>query len=132
MLCNYSNVTDAIYLGAGGTSFVAPQIAGLMALVNQQTGSRQGVANYTLYNLAAAEYGTPGNPNNTNLSNCSGSGQGAAVGSACIFRDIANDTPSPLGGTITSDIVEPCLYSDVTNCYGSDGANLWLERGWQP
>jgi subtilase family serine protease len=61
--CDYSNSTDAILFGAGGTSFVAPQIAGLMALVNQQTGSRQGVANYTLYNLAATEYGTPGSPN---------------------------------------------------------------------
>jgi uncharacterized repeat protein (TIGR01451 family) len=116
-ICNFSSGTDAASLGAGGTSFVAPQIAGLMALVNQQTGSRQGLANYTLYNLASAEYGTPGNPNSANLSSCSGSANGAEVGTTCIFRDVAGDTPSLQGGTITSDIVQPCLNSAVTNCY---------------
>ncbi len=119
--CNYSVLTDAQALGAGGTSFVAPQIAGLMALINQHTGARQSVANYTLYNLAANEYGTTDSPNSASLSACSGSGKGAAVGGSCIFRDIANDTPSLQGGTITSDIVQPCLPEDVTNCYTPDG-----------
>ena len=39
-------------MAAGGTSFVAPQVAGLIALVNQKTNARQGQANYTLYALA--------------------------------------------------------------------------------
>ena len=39
--------------GAGGTSFSAPAFAGIMALVNQKTGQRQGNANYVLYPLAA-------------------------------------------------------------------------------
>jgi uncharacterized repeat protein (TIGR01451 family) len=122
--CDFA--TDAFAQGAGGTSFVAPQIAGLMALVNQQTNSRQGVANYTLYNLATAEYGTVSAPNGANLSSCSGSGQGAAVGSTCIFRDIANDTPSLQGGTITSGIVQPCMDAYVTNCYAPDGETYGL------
>jgi subtilase family serine protease len=103
--------------GAGGTSFVAPQIAGLMALINQKTGARQGQADYTLYNLATQEYGTPGSPNTSNLSTCSGSAQGANVGATCIFRDIAADTPSLQGGTIASEIVQPCVYGAITDCY---------------
>ncbi len=115
--CDYSNANDAYALGAGGTSFVAPQLNGLMALIVQQTGARQGNANYTLYGLAAQEYGTQGNPNTANLANCSGSAQGANVGSNCVFRDVANDTPSLQGGTITSDIVQACLWSSVPNCW---------------
>jgi len=38
--------------GVGGTSASAPAMAGVLALVRQQTGERQGQANYVLYNLA--------------------------------------------------------------------------------
>jgi len=38
---------------AGGTSFGAPIFAGMMAIINQKTGSSQGVANTKLYSLAA-------------------------------------------------------------------------------
>ena len=42
-----------IYLeGIGGTSASAPAFAGILALVRQSTGERQGVANYVLYSLA--------------------------------------------------------------------------------
>ena len=40
---------------AGGTSASAPAFAGIMALVNQKTGSRQGNANVKLYGLAALQ-----------------------------------------------------------------------------
>jgi subtilase family serine protease len=45
----------------GGTSASAPSFAGIMALVNQKTGYRQGNANPTLYGLATrqASNGTP-------------------------------------------------------------------------
>ncbi len=115
--CDYSNPNNALALGAGGTSFVAPQINGLMALIVQKTGSRQGNADYTLYGLAAQEYGTPGHPNSGNLSICSGSGRGAGVGSNCIFRDIAGDTPSLQGGVIVSDIVQACQWKNVNTCW---------------
>ncbi len=39
----------------GGTSCASPSFAGIMALVNQKTGERQGVANTVLYPLAAAQ-----------------------------------------------------------------------------
>jgi len=47
-------------VGISGTSAASPAFAGLMALVNQQTGARQGNANTTLYALAAIE--TPDGP----------------------------------------------------------------------
>jgi len=40
------------FLAIGGTSASSPAFAGIMALVNQQQGSRQGNANFALYNLA--------------------------------------------------------------------------------
>jgi hypothetical protein len=46
------------YLG-GGTSFGAPAMAGIMALV-VQTWGRQGNPNFTLYHLAQAQYGGTG------------------------------------------------------------------------
>ncbi|MGD0509277.1 MAG: hypothetical protein ABSA27_15855, partial [Terriglobales bacterium] len=54
--CTYSDSENAYAVKGGGTSFVAPQLNGLMALIVQKTGERQGVANYTLYGLAAQEY----------------------------------------------------------------------------
>jgi subtilase family serine protease len=41
------------FQGAGGTSASAQAFGGIMALVNQKTGQRQGNANYVLYPLAA-------------------------------------------------------------------------------
>jgi hypothetical protein len=41
--------------GYGGTSVASPAFAGIMALVNQKTGSRQGQANYVLYKLATSQ-----------------------------------------------------------------------------
>ena len=115
--CTFSNSADAYALSGGGTSFVAPQLTGLMALIVQKTGQRQGVANYTLYGLAAQEYGTTNAPKASTLAACSGSAKGAAVGSSCIFRDISNDTPSLQGGTIASDIAQPCNFADVATCW---------------
>ena len=43
------------FTGVGGTSGGTPAFAGIMALVNQMTGTRQGNANYVLYNLAAKQ-----------------------------------------------------------------------------
>ncbi|WP_263353965.1 protease pro-enzyme activation domain-containing protein [Acidicapsa acidisoli] len=43
--------------GVGGTSAAAPTLAGILALVRQKTGERQGVANYAFYNLARTSPG---------------------------------------------------------------------------
>ncbi len=66
------------FQGAGGTSFASPAFAGIMALVNQKTGVRQGNANYVLYKLAA-QSGASCASNATMAPNASGS--------SCIFYD---------------------------------------------
>src|ERR1700723_1391232 len=48
-------VAGGEFLGFGGTSVSSPAFAGIMALVNQQMGSRQGNANYVLYKLASQQ-----------------------------------------------------------------------------
>jgi subtilase family serine protease len=109
--------------GAGGTSFVAPQVAGLMALVRQKTGQKTGLVNVNLYKLATREYGTEDAPNTANLAECSGSAQGANVGGTCIFHDIAADTPSLQGKMIASATLEPCYANPILktpDCY-NDG-----------
>jgi hypothetical protein len=65
------------FLGAGGTSFSAPNFAGIMALVNQKTQARQGNANFVLYKLAAGQDPT----------SCSSLGQSLPA-ATCTFNDI--------------------------------------------
>jgi subtilase family serine protease len=62
----------------GGTSASAPAFAGIMALINQQTQSRQGLANYVLYALAARSGAS-----------CNSSG---TPGNSCIFYDVTTGT----------------------------------------
>src|SRR5438270_6626464 len=55
------HTSTASGLGAvGGTSAASPSFAGLMALVVQKTGARQGNANTKFYSLANAQYGSGG------------------------------------------------------------------------
>src|SRR4029077_8399805 len=52
--CNLNSPFQDFVL-VGGTSGSTPSFAGILALVNQKTGQRQGNANAVLYQLAAAE-----------------------------------------------------------------------------
>jgi subtilase family serine protease len=67
--------------GAGGTSFAAPIMAGIQALINQKVGARQGNPNPAYYQIAAAEYGSSA------ASSCLSS-NGNSVSSSCIFYDV--------------------------------------------
>lgn len=87
--------------GAGGTSFAAPILAGIQALVNQSAGARQGNPNPVYYKLAAGEYGSSGN------SSCNSS-NGNTVGSSCIFYDVTQ-----------GDMDVNCTGSN--NCYTPSG-----------
>ncbi len=88
--------------GYGGTSFAAPIMAGIQALINQRTESRQGNPNPTYYSLAAAEYGASGN------SACN-STLGNGVNPSCVFYDVT------LG-----DMDVDC--TGTNNCYTPSGA----------
>ncbi len=100
--CSTTNATDIIdYDASGGTSFAAPIMAGIQALVNQAYGGPQGNPNPTYYALAATEYGSSG-------SSACNSSLGTSTSSACIFYDVT------LGNT---DV--PCTGTD---CYGSSGS----------
>jgi subtilase family serine protease len=89
--------------GAGGTSFSSPIMAGIQALVNQQTGKRHGNRNPVYYAIARAEYGSAGS------ANCDSS-KGNAVGSKCVFYDVT------LG-----DMDVNC--KGTHNCYRPSGTN---------
>ena len=75
-----------------GTSASTPSFAGVMSLVDQKTNSRQGLANITLYRLAAAE----------TFANCNGSTlePGTPPQASCIFNDTTvgnNSVPGETG-----------------------------------
>ena len=89
------------WLGGGGTSFSSPIMAGIQALVNQKTGSRQGNPNPVYYSLAAAEYGATGN------SACNAT-FGNQVSSSCVFHDVTQGD---------NDI----YCTGVNNCYRPNG-----------
>jgi len=87
---------------AGGTSYAAPIMAGIQALVDQRTGSVQGNPLPTYYALAKAEYGTSGS------TTCSAN-KGRAIGASCIFHDV-----------VTGDIIQDCR--GTVDCYRPSGA----------
>jgi hypothetical protein len=96
---------------AGGTSFVAPQLAGVFALIKQKTGERLGQPNYVLYNMAGQEFGV----GSFTGSSCNGSGasgigtSSSTPGSSCIFYDVQ-----------TGNISVDCR-SGTPNCFALPG-----------
>jgi hypothetical protein len=95
------------WAGGGGTSFATPIWAGIQALINVETGARQGLPNVRLYQLAAAEYGNSGN------SSCNSS-NGNTVGSSCVFYDVTS-------GSTANDCYD---YGGVFyNCYDPGGTH---------
>ena len=79
----------------GGTSAATPSFAGIMALVDQSAGGRQGQANYVFYQLAAKQAAAAIYPGSCNASNTA-----AAPASNCIFNDVTvgnNVVPGEVG-----------------------------------
>jgi hypothetical protein len=109
---------------AGGTSFVAPQLAGIFALIAQKTGERLGQPNFVLYNMAGVEFGTT---SYTAGSTCNGSGTTSNVGTTstvpigtCVFYDIQTGNNS-----------QACS-AGSTNCYTETGSYGVLSTGSPP
>jgi subtilase family serine protease len=100
------------FVGAAGTSASAPSFAGIMALVNQKTGSRQGQANYVLYRLAASE----------TLGQCNGSKTTSVPASTCIFNDVTvgnNAVPGETGFGSASAKYQSTVGYDLATGLGS-------------
>lgn len=73
------------FFGIGGTSASSPSFAGIMALINQSIGTRQGLPNYLLYKLAGGE----------NFSACNSSARTnptLPAAANCIFNDVTSGT----------------------------------------
>jgi hypothetical protein len=83
------NSPFADFQGVGGTSAAAPAFAGIMAMINQKTGQRQGNANFVLYQLYK---------NGSASTICPSS---ASPASTCIFYDtvLGNNSVACQGGT---------------------------------
>ena len=146
--CDFSNPDDVFANYNGGTSLVAPAFAGIMALIDQKSGDRQGQANYVLYPLAAEQYVSYASPTQPSLANCAAY-LGAQVLSSCYFHDISatpNPGASPSTPFLTGNTSVPCTgtatspgtFTDTStdpasnneNCYGyqitvtTDGSSL--------
>ena len=93
------------FQGVGGTSAGAPAFAGIMALVKQKTGQRQGNANFVLYKMYR---------NNAAGTICSSS---AAPAGTCIFYDI----PAIPVGTTGANISVACQ-GGTPNCSNTSTA----------
>jgi hypothetical protein len=106
--CDYTQPNDVLYNSAGGTSFAAPAMAGVQALINQAAGQPSGNILPALYSIGTKEYGTAGSPNTAGLSGCNAS-NGANVGSDCVFNNIT-----------VGNIAEPC-YAGTGSCYSGKG-----------
>ncbi|MGH7813530.1 MAG: S53 family peptidase [Candidatus Binataceae bacterium] len=93
--------TPDTWAGAGGTSFSAPLMAGIQALINQRIGGSFGNPDPFYYSLAAEEYGSGGD------SACDSS-LGSSASNSCIFYDItAGDMDVDCKGKKTSECYRP-------------------------
>lgn len=118
----YQSDVGASLQRAGGTSFVAPQLAGLFALIAQKTGERLGQPNFVLYNMAGVAFGTTSYTGSTcNGSGASGIGTTASPPvSGCVFFDIQTGNNSM------------ACSAGSTNCYTETGSYGVLSTGSPP
>ena len=110
------------WAGAGGTSFVAPMLAGVQALINQATKSAQGNPDFFFYLLAGSEYGASGSATcNSTLGN--------AAAANCIFYDVTlgdNDANCRK----LSGVAHNCFYPAVNP--GVNGVLSTSNTAYQP
>ncbi len=123
--CTLNSRGRISFSGYSGTSAATPSFAGIMALVVQRTGERQGQADYRLYGLAAQE-----NPSQCNASNPAV--PAPQVLSNCVFNDVTlgnNAVPGEAGYGTTSGLYQAGLGYDLATGLGSiNVANL--VNGW--
>jgi subtilase family serine protease len=100
------------WAGGGGTSFGAPIMAGVLALIEQASQTYQGNPDFVLYLLAALEYGPDG-------SSACNSTLGIEIASTCIFHDVTlgDDDVNclPLANGFGPPSVYDCFLDGATN-----------------
>jgi hypothetical protein len=106
---------------AGGTSFSSPEFAGIMALVDEAVAGRQGLANQTLYALAATESSSFSTCNSSNRTNPA---TGAAP--ACTFNDVTTGN----NGVPGNDTLSGGAFVPPGDTSGQLGYNA--ETGYDP
>lgn len=125
--CDHSNPDNVYFNSAGGTSFAAPAMAGVQALINQATGQNNGNTAPAFYNIAMKEYGTNASPNTAQTSACNSS-NGKSVDGSCVFYDVTQgdiDVPCYAG-------TNACYSGAAKNAYGvvSHGGDVSLAPAW--
>jgi subtilase family serine protease len=103
------NLSGGNFSGFGGTSISSPIFAGIMALINQKTGERQGNANYVFYKMAT-----------TASNSCNSSSVPAGGTNNCIFYDI------PTGSTIAM----PCSAGSPNCTVSTSGDQYGVLSGY--
>ncbi|HXP07090.1 MAG TPA: protease pro-enzyme activation domain-containing protein, partial [Acidobacteriaceae bacterium] len=135
--CDFSDANTVFANTDGGTSFVAPAFSGVMALINQKTGDRQGQANNILYPLAAQQFINSSSTTQPNLATCAAY-LGTGVLPACYFHDVSG-TPNPDPATqqqtpfVTATTSVPCtgsataagVFTDTSTDAASNGENCY-------
>jgi hypothetical protein len=122
IVCFNESCQGGGFYSVGGTSASSPAFTGVMALVNQKANSRQGQANYILYQLAANEYGSAALPNRKELAACNSS-RGNAIGVSCVFVDItkgSNEVPCA-GGSLSCSATKLGSFGRLTAYRASAG-----------
>ncbi len=99
--CNANNVVQL-----GGTSGSSPSFAGLMALVDQKEGTREGDPNFVFYKLAQKQ----------SASACNSS---TGPASTCVFNDVTSGT-----------IAMPCVTGSVNCTTASTGDQYGVLSGY--
>jgi subtilase family serine protease len=108
------------WAGAGGTSFGAPIMAGVQALINQALGVQfDGDPNYVYYSLDQTQNASVG------LASCN-SNLGASTNPRCVFHDVTlgdnNVNCLPLTNSTTGAVI------GIFNCYIPSGTNGVMSR----
>ena len=116
--CTTNSMGQFSFQGVSGTSAGAPAFAGMMALLNHKTGSRQGQAAPVLYQLAASE----------SLAQCNGSRITGLPANSCVFNDSTvgnNAVPGQVGyGTANAKYQATVGYDLATGLGSVNVANL--------